>query len=299
MHTHVSTTIICNDVQAATNCNTLRRIATHSKKRLQHTEKYYWSTLQRTEHVAHHCNALQHAAPHCRTLQHDAMHCNAMQLTATHCNVRQQRRLYRMPTFGTSPHECYSCNTLHHTAPRCNTLQHAGIHCDNPQHTATATAIIDAYFVDELTRMLQHAETRCNTLQHAATRCNTRQHAATCCNARQHAATSTAISDAYFVDELTRMLQRAATRCNTLQHCAIHCSTLQQQRLYWMPLSRTRSREYCKTMQHTATHCKLLQLTATHGNEPKDTATAAAISDAYFVCEREVGGWGRVPFSRI
>ena len=74
-----------------------------------------------------------------------------------------------------------------------------------------------------------------------------------------------------------------------------------------------------ETLQHTATHCNTLQHTATHCNTPTHALagdqspiddcnqkasksalfeSASSLSVPYTNSRREVGGWGRVPFSR-
>jgi len=127
----------------------------------------------------------------------------------------------------------------------------------------------------------------CNTLQYVATHCNTLQHTATRCNTLQH----------------------VATYCNTLQHTAPFCNTLQ--RAAGLETLRLIVLDCINTLQrtatpHAATHCIVLKHTA--GLKKLQCIVLDEANRLRFVVWRggglgsstirEVGGWGRVPFSR-
>jgi len=92
------------------------------------------------------------------------------------------------------------------------------------------------------------------------------------------------------------VLQRTATHCNTLQHTATHCNTLQH------TATRTHG---IRLLQHTATHHNTYYILRTLIlSEPLKPLFFKWFHDSLLQtasiskCDREVGGWGRVPFSR-
>ena len=65
------------------------------------------------------------------------------------------------------------------TATHCNTLQHTATHCNklcDVHHHSFCSNVVECVWHDSATA------THCNTLQHTATHCNTLQHTATHCN---------------------------------------------------------------------------------------------------------------------
>jgi len=139
----------------ATNCNTLRHIATCCN-RLQYAE----------EEMAHLAirYTLQHAltVTHCNLLQH----CNTLQHIITHHNIFNwiSRDTMHIPT--------------RHTATRCNTLQHITTHYNilrgisrNTMHTTTRTHC----------NTLQRTTLHYRTLQHTEVAIS--QYETTCCTA--------------------------------------------------------------------------------------------------------------------
>ena len=100
-----------------------------------------------------------------------------------------------------------------------------------------------------------------------------------------------------------------ATQCNTLQHTVKHCKTLPHTTTHCNTLQHIRN-----TLQHTATLCNSLGLRV--ASVPPPTFVAVFCTHIrictythvwhgekcgcmYNAYRREVGGWGRVPFSRI
>ena len=82
--------------------------------------------------------------------------------------------------------------------------------------------------------MLQHSATLCNTLQYTATHCHTLQHTATHCNTLQH----------------------TATHCNTLQHTATYALNKEHCKQY------RRSQQQCRRQRQAqaGTHCSRTRL---------------------------------------
>ena len=155
----------------------------------------------------------------------------------------------------------------------CSSYAAAATHCNTLKHTATRC------------NTLQHTATRCNTLPHAATRCNTLQHTAARCNTLPH----------------------AATRCNTLQHAATRCNTLQQgyikQNLGHCKIMHGEVKPLFKRLQ--------IQLFVLRMIEFVSHITRIHVVFVTYVRDfvrrggglgsstiREVGVWGRDPFSR-
>ena len=249
--------------------------------------KACYCTLQ---HTATHCNTLQHIATHRSTLQHIAAHCNTLQHTAAHFN------------------------TLHHVAPNCDsgretevtgvchTLQHTATHSETQQNTARHC------------KTLQDTTTHCYTLQHTLqhTNVHTLQHT------RQHTLWRTwreifivVIIVIICLKNLELFLVLPDATLQLLRHCALKTSCHAYEQVTspqeWVmshtwkrhvPLSCcaiarwtsrvTRLNELCHTICMALLNV-LRALARTLVRVPKSTVRWLG---------GEVGGWGRVPFSR-
>ena len=302
----------------------MQHTATHSRTP-NHTATHLISKFKAPFVFARVCNTLQHTATHCRTLQHPATPWNTLQHTsfpssrrllsssakppaadthtATHSNTQPLTATHLISELNAPV--VFACKASSSWHSHCNTLQHTATHCNTLQHTSFPSSMRLLSSSVKPLAAETHTATHCNTLQHTATRCNTLQHTATHCNTLHHTSFPSsmrllsspvkppAADTRHAAFRLELALSCVCVRdsmCISRQHLPYclpfgACSVLCVWERDHVCISRQQS-PCCLPCGACIVLCVCV------------IACISADNTRHAAFRREVGGWGRVPFSR-